>query len=377
MNKDTSLNQKEKNFTIKLLLTVAAAFLAALVFRRSVGIIAMTPLAFIICFAATFIEIKFYIKAMIFGIMVFSLNSIEQSNISVSLMYAALCLLACGVFQLSAYQLKKNKKKFIIYSSVSSVFCIVLSLFIIGNPFLALKYQKKFEEHIKNNYPTEKSEIFGNFEFSEIYYNYSTKAYTMDAVSTAFITERSTISVSENSVSDRFKSLMESKITNQYVLEMTSLLRSAFPLESFSVECDRVATFPKENLLNAKKGELYGDIVYEIYLGGVQSFDVMQNRVIKYMKAIEGSGIGYGKIIFLSGSGYWYRRSVTIDNDYSVQNPRFETHLVLKDSANQYNELLQSKFRKDFSINDYVNQYLCDRRGICHTHGRDVLCFCK
>lgn len=377
MNKDTSLNRKEQNFTIKLLITVVLAFLAALVFRRSVGIIAMTPIAFILCFAVAFIEIKFYLKASIFGIMVFSLNSIEQSNISVSLMFTALCLLACGVFQLSAYQFKKNKKKFIIFSSASGVFCIVLSLFIIGNPFLALKYQKKFEEHIKNNYPTERSEIFGNFEFSEIYYNYTTKSYTMDAVSTAFITEQSTLSMSENSVSDRFKTLMESKITNEYVLEMTSILRSAFPLESFSVECDSVATFPKENLLNAKKGELYGDIVYEIYLGGVQSFDVMQNRVTKYMKAIENSGIGYGKIVFLSGSGYWYRRSVTIDNDYSVQNPQFKTYLVLNCSANRYNELLQSKFHRDFDIDDYVNQYLCNRRGICHIHGREVLCFCK
>jgi len=377
MNRDAIKNEtdnKEKGFTLKLLVTVIAAFVAALLFRRSAGIIAMTPLAFAICFGAAFIDIKFYIKAAVFGISVFSLNSIENSEISVSLIFTALCLLTLAAFQYSVGVLKSNKKKGIILSSASALICIILSLIFIGNPISAISADKRFDDHIEATYPSEKSDIFGKFEFSSIYYDFATKSYTIDASCTKFPTVNGTITASKTMITDRFHSRMEDILTEPYILEMTGILRESFPMDNFSVSCNELLSLPNENSLDAGEGELYGSIVFEINLGGVQSFDGMQSKVINYMSAIKASEIGYAKIIFRSGSGEWYRRSVTIDKDYSLRDPSFETELITKNSTARFNSLLQHHLNKK-QYSDYVNRYLSDRRGICHNH-RGVHCFC-
>ncbi len=377
MNNEVSATQTsstEKRFTLKLLLVVAIAFVTALLFRRSAGIVAMTPLAFGICFAAAFIDIKFYLKAFVFGISVFSINSIEQSDISVPIIFSALCLLTLAAFEFSVSYFKKNKKAGIILSSASALVCIAFSFVFIGNPISAIFANQKFEKHIEKTYSNDKNDIFGTFEFSNIYYDFSTKAYTIDARSSKYPTLNSTVTMSKNIITDKFHSQMESIITEPYILEMTGILRQAFPSDNFSVECDELISLPDENTLSASEKSLYGNIVYEITLGGVQSYDTMQSKVMKYMEAIEASDIGYARINFKSGSGEWYRRSVTIDNDYSVSNPSFNVSLVLKGSSNRFNSLLSHRLNKD-NTTDYVNHYLSDRRGICYAH-TGVYCFC-
>ena len=59
MTNDKKLARKaELIYALKLLLTVVLAFAASLFFRRSMGIIAMFPIAFAICIGAAFINNK-------------------------------------------------------------------------------------------------------------------------------------------------------------------------------------------------------------------------------------------------------------------------------------------------------------------------------
>ncbi len=365
---------KQKNSALNLILTVLSAFIAALLFRRSMGVIAMIPLSFGVCFAAAFINVKFYLKGAIFALTVFSLNSIEQGDISVPITFAALCLLTLALFQFSVDALKSNKTKGIIFSSASAVVCIVLSLIFIGNPISAIISNKNFDSHIKSAYPDKGNEVLGDFRFSNIYYDFSTKAYTIDASCTKFPTESGTLTTSDNIITDRFYSRMEKVLTEPYILEMTDILRTTFPLDSFSVSCDEILLLPNENLLEIGNGDLYENLVFEIFLGGVQNYDSMEKKVLEYMTAIKNSDMKFARIIFKSRIGEFYHRSVTIHSNFSLDNPVFETRLILKNSPDRFNRLLDARFNKEQYL-DYVNLYLSDRRGICHKH-KGVDCFC-
>ncbi len=364
---------KEKYFTFHLLLTVVAAFLAALVFRRSAGIIAMTPAVYVICFAAAFIELKFSLKATIFVLSVFSINSIEQSDMLVSALYSALCLLACCVFEYSVRRMKRNKKQGIIFSSASGIVCIVLSLIFVGNPITAFVANEKMQDHIDSTYPKSKSEFLGAFEFSDIYYDFSTKAYTIDASATKFPTEGGTITTNKNHITDRFFSRMEEKLAEPSVLEIKAFLRTCFPNDNFDVKQDRIVAISSSDVLNIESQGLRSHIVYEITLGGVQSFDAMQEKVRNYMNFIEGANIEYAQIVFKSGKGEWYRRTITIDKG-SFSKSYLETNLILKGASNRFDGILKSQIL-DKQYLDYVNQHLCIRSGICYKH-QDVHCFC-
>ncbi len=328
--------------TLKLLLIIALAFLAAIVFRRSSGILAMFPIAFILCAAAAFIDLKPSVKCLIFAVMVFTLNTVEQSDMTITLTFTALCLLANVVAEYSFAKIKESKKRGYYVAACGGIACIVLSFVLIGNPFTAINAKSALDEYAEKKYPHIENAALGEFDFSNIYYRYDTGAYAIDAVSSRYPTESAMITYSNGNIHDGFERHMKEKLCEPYSLELTDIFRKAFPNDTFEIECDRIISMPGESILSAKEKTLYSNLSYDVYLAGVQSVPEMLKRVEGYMNVLDDSGFAYDKIVFKSGVNPWLRRSITVSSNHIKYNAPLKIDRVHAGTSNFFNEFIAS-----------------------------------
>jgi hypothetical protein len=300
-------------FALKLFAVILLGFSAGLVFRRSVGIVSMFPIAFALCGLASCIDIKPSYKLIIFPASVFILNTVETSDSSVVLTFTALCLLANLFAEYSANAFRRKQKRFFVSLPIGAIVCVALSFIVIGNPFTAISSNNRLKSYVKEFYPETENAYLGDFEFSTIYYNRDTKTYSYDAICSAFPTESAEISIKNGVIRDSFKELLYNKIKSPYEVEFTAYLRKIFPTDSFTVECVSVVSLPNENLFLSKEGELTENASYEIYLGGIQTADEMISRVRYYISLLDRANAQYDEITFTSGTGPFVRRCVKID----------------------------------------------------------------
>ena len=212
-------------FALELLSVIVLAFCAGLVFRKSVGIVSMFPIAFALCALASCINIKSRYKLIIFPATVFMLNTIETSDKEIALTFSALCLLANLFAEYSANAFRKKQKRFFASAVSGCVICITLSFVIIGNPFTAISANRDLRAFTDEKYPTAENAFLGDFEFSKIHYNRDTKTYSYTATSSSFPTESAEISIKNGVIRDGFKRLLDRKIKEPYETEFTAYLR--------------------------------------------------------------------------------------------------------------------------------------------------------
>lgn len=336
----TNESKSKDMLAIKLFAVIMLAFAAALLFRRSAGILAMTPLMLILCGASAFISLSVPIKCAIFGITAFALNSLELPSARDAILFAALCILPCALFGYTARLIKKKKGLGTALFCISAVLCVGLNIFFIGNPFSAYKAQQRFDEYTQRIYPENENATLGKFEFSKVYYRYDTKAYVIDAVSDKYPTESASLSLGDDVICDGFKSIMEQKISEQYVAKMAAALRKAFPDGDFEVSYERFISLPGEAILSSADGELNGNVCYEIYLSGIQTGEDMLKTTRAYINAIDESGVGYARLTFKSGIGNWQRRYISIDPNHPLFHPEAELNYTNTATTNHFREYL-------------------------------------
>lgn len=308
-------NKSEKKnsfYTLKLLAVTVMAFVAAILFRRSMGIVAMIPISLVICGATALIDIGYITRTAIVGITVFMLNSIENKNMEIAIVYSALCILTTLLASYSVYKIKANKRLGIPIASVSGLLCIVLSLNFIGNPFSAMAAKDIITPYTDEKYPPNENAALGVFEFSAIYYDYTLDAYCVDAKSNKFPTEPSPISVNGDVLYDSFYYLMEGKISQVYESDLSAVLRENLPDARFEVSFDGFVSMHGEALLSAENGALYNNVRYDIFISGIQTGEAMKEAVEEMVNVIDASGIGYAQLTFKSGIGLWTRRCITV-----------------------------------------------------------------
>lgn len=323
-------------------LLALAAFLAALAFRRSAGVVAMTPLAFAITAAAAFLPIDEKTKTLFFGVTAFCLNTVNEQKMRYTLIYTAIITVSCFIFSMGAkYILQKKKKAVgIPLIAVCLVACTVLGLVYMGNPVAAAKAKADIKEYTQGIYPESENAALGTVEFSDIQYNYADGTYFVYAQSSVYPADEQIISVKDGGLTDLFKPLMEDRILEPYSKSFTAALRKSFPDDIFSVECDSVALLPEESLLAAETGEFYDDITYKIWLGGIQNNTDMTEAVIRYMKVIEKQKLPYDRIVFTGGSNPWIVRAVTVENITYIDNDNYSVDFVSTATSNRFDRFM-------------------------------------
>lgn len=340
-NKKTR-DPEARSANIAFLLTVILSFLGALCFRRSVGILAMTPVAFILWGAMSFIKTEWRLRTLICVLTTFTLNTVEQSDIKATLTYSALCLLICLFSTALAKGIESNKKAFKIIGYFGILFTLSLSISFIGDPIKAFTASRSLNDYANNKYPNIENAALGEFEFSKIYYISETDAYAIDVHSSVYPTEGGTLIYGGSNITDSFENKMREKLAEPYVLEITGVLREVFPDDSFSVSFDKITTLPGKSPLSAKPNELYGDIVFEIHLGGIQTANAMIERVDDYAELLDRKGISYSKIIFKSGIGEWVRRSITVSGSTRSELDKLVLEHIPTGTSNSFNRYFSS-----------------------------------
>lgn len=341
-NKNEPVVKETRFYTLKLLAITVLAFVAALLLRQSMGVIAMFPISLVICFASAVVDISVITKAAIFGVSVFALNSIENKNTEIAVIFSALCILAVLLAHYSFYKIKAVKKIGIPIASASAMVCILLSVIFVGNPFSAIAAKDIITPYTDANYPNNDNAALGNFEFTEIYYDYKTDAYCVDANSTKYPTEPSPISVNGEFLYDSFYHLMEGKISTPYVSDLSAVLRESLPDASFRVEFDGFVSLPDQAVLSSESGALYRNVRYDIFIGGIQSASDMSKAVTEMVNAIDRSGIGYAQLTFKSGIGLWMRRSVTVTQAHLKGHFVPNVDFVPVINTNEFSEYIRS-----------------------------------
>ncbi len=338
---------KDKSYYINAFKTVSVvilAFVSALLFRRSAGVIATLPLAFIIFAASAFIKINSKIKLTVFGVTVFALNTVETDDVTATLIFVALCLLACLLFEVAVKLMKQYKKSGMCMYAVSFVLCVALSFVFLGNPISAVKANGILKDYTQSKYKTEETENSADYIFSKIYYNYKTKAFEIQGYGTNSPTEIGTISVNGETVYDGLKPIVQKNLTQPYVLEITEVLRNRFPDDTFTVRADEIYKINGKQVIVAEKNELYGRIVFEINLGGVQTADKMAEKVAQYTEVLDNANVNYGKIVYKSGISPWMKRSATVDKNRPMGKCVFNVSHVPVSTSNRFNRFTESLF---------------------------------
>ncbi len=338
---------KDKAYYINALKTVSVvllAFVAAIFFRRSAGVLATFPFAFVFCAISAFINVNPKIKLAVFGITVFALNTVENTDTKVALIFAALCLLACLLFQLSAGVIKKRKAIGICVIAICFVLCTVLSFVFVGNPVSAIKADRILKDYTESKYPAAENGESAKYIFSKTYYNYNTKSFEKQGYGTDSPTEIGTLSVSGETVHDSLKSIVQKNLAQPYVLEITEVLRKRFPDDTFSVSFDEIYKENGKQIISTEKDGLYGRIVFEINLGGVQTANKMAEKVKQYTEVLDNADINYGKIIYKSGISPWVKRSATVDKNRPMGKCDFTVSHVPISTSNRFNRFAKSDF---------------------------------
>ena len=325
--------------SLRLFIVVILAFAAGLLFRRSAGILAMTPISLLLCAVAAFIPMQTYIKCLVFGITVFALNSVE-SGTETAVIYSALCILATALFCIAANAIKKKKRLGVPLICLSAVACILLNLFFVGNPFKAHSSSEQFASYTAKNYPENEHAVLGRFEISPIYYQWKTKAYTVDIVSSRYPTESASLTIGDKVINDGFKSRMEQNVAEQYVSKLSAVLREALPQEEFEVSFERFVALPDQAILSSGAGEIAENVCYDIYIRGIQTASDMERAVYRYVAAIDRSGIGYARLTFKSGIGNWQRRYISVSPNHPILHPKLELRYINTATSNYFFEYL-------------------------------------
>ncbi len=345
MRSENRKNPSTSQF-IKITVVALLAFFAGLTFRQSVGIIAMTPVFLVFCGIGAFVNAKTSVKLVCFGVTVFWLNTVENKNMKTVLIFTALCLLACAIFEIGARFIKKQSKLGTPIFCTGAITCAALSFLLVGNPFTALTARDTINGYADGIYPKNEDEFFGRFEFSNIKYDFETETYSIEAKSTKFPTEGAPISYTNGNVRDGFIGIAKQKASEPYVLEFTDILRKSFPSDGFSVEFERFTFLPNENLFSAGGDKLYGNVDFEITLNGIQSVPEFFERAERYYEVISESGINYSSVTFKTGTsarnGIWFSRSVTLDPNYSPEFAEFKFRLVPTGTSEFFNEYFSS-----------------------------------
>lgn len=340
--RNEKLKQITTSQTFKLFVVVLLAFFAAITFRRSAGIIAMTPLSLFCCLVAAFIGIGTVMKCTVFGLTAFTVNTLENDDINVTIIFTALCLLAVLVASICARVIKKGKKYGYAILVLGIAMCILLNVYFVGNPIKAFGAQKQISDYTSARYVSAENAYLGNFEYSSIYYRHDTKAYYIDAKSDKFPTEIGAITSNGDNLTDGFLPLMEEKLAEPYLLEMKALFRETYPDDSFSVNFDGFALLPDENPYSASKGELYSNLKYEIILGGVQTAEEMRERITDYVNLLDSSGFEYAHLTFKCGIGIWQRRYVTVDSYHAKNDFDIEIKYVNRYVSNEFDRYIDN-----------------------------------
>lgn len=323
-------------------LTVALAFAAGLCFRQSAGVVTMFPVALAIAVISVFLpEPSLVLKAAIFGITVFILNTAEQKDLKITFTYTALCLLAVIAAGLGKKRLKKKKAQGIAIICAGALVFMVLSFFIIGNPIKAISSEKRLDAYADREYPAEGSVQGGRFETSRVYYNRKTGAYAIDVVNDRYPTESAALYTTGSVIYDAVKNNMEQHAAEPYVLEITRILREKFPKGKFEVSLDGFALFDGETIYTLSEEELAKRVIYKISISGIQLESEWKKSVSDYIDALDEANADYAHIVFRYGTGDYTRHEVVIRKNHLKNLPFFPSRLVLKGYSTQFNEFVE------------------------------------
>lgn len=307
----------------RLLVTVLLATGAALVFRRSSGILAMLPVCTLICLAAAFVNVGPVVRCAAFGAIVFAFNTVEQDDILVTITFTLLCVFAVAAFGWGV-SLLRNKKKApgICVIALGLAASVALNIFFVGNPVKAIKAEKRIDGYIAEVYP--ETRVLGFLRegsgmtdeelkvvFSGIYYDRAAGAYVKDAVCRCFPTEKRAVSVAANGegpVSDGFCVMLADAVSEAYRSAYADLMMSFFPGKNYGVECAGIYGFPEKSVLEGGSRPVTECMCFNITVGGVQTAQEFTEAVKNIAREIDGSGLEYHRLTFTAGIGSWYRR---------------------------------------------------------------------
>ena len=336
---DGKSETKDRWFSLKLFVLTALAFGAACFLKPSSGIWAMMPFMSLLCLASAFIKITPALKFVNFPIMVFALNSIEHGDIKKSIIYAALCLLNCILFEFSAKRFYKNRRKGILFISLSLVICVCLNVLLIGNPFTAHKAEKEIKEYTAEYYPKQTDGEKSDFFVSPIRFDMKKRCYGVDIYSKKYPADKAAITMNGGYVNDGFKNVYAFDLMEGSRLKITEALRKAFPDAKFTVTQKNIARFPI-NIGQAENDKtlLEKRMTFEISIGSIQTPEEFKEISKDFIDEIDRAHLDYSELIFTWKAGIFTHYEARVNSRH------LDFHAVIDPYLNM------NYFPEDYSI---------------------------
>lgn len=304
-----SLTKKRLSAALQLPILAVLACVAAVCFRKSMGLVIMLPIYPACVFAAGFLHVKRWHRAMFFLSVTAVLNSVENEKVSETVLLLVAATIMFVLCELAVGCIRKKKLRPIAGGAVALLAVLFLNAYLFGNPFSALTAQHKLQEYIDRTYDTQS----GSLHFEDFRFDTMTRIYTMTAYSTDAPTDKGVIFYANGLVQDRFRNHLEAQVMYAHAMQLTDALRSAFPNDRFTIQRVGINNFPSAGQKYSLEQEAVDEarVSYCIYVNGKNSFSKLEEAAQKYSDAIRAAGVKYDSITFANTDSLYYRITVT------------------------------------------------------------------
>lgn len=316
--------KKELSAVLRAIVTVLLAFAAALCLRRSAGIVAMLPAGIALTFASAFIGHDIITRFAAFLASVFILNTVEEKDSRVVLLFMALCLLALVFSEIGAKALKKHKNRGIAVLSAGAVVCIAASVIFIGNPFSAVKSQKLIRAELDKKYPSAVSEYLGGVEASAVYYDTFSRVYAADVTCGKEPTRSAKMYIMGGTVYDSFEPIAAECIGHPVITRLSELLESKSLSYSYSVELAGVTKDYGGAMPVGGTDDTAARVKLSVRISGAQTEELFVSAAEEFIAAVDGLNFPYESITFTDTRSVWLPRTAVV----SGQHPRFGYSII-------------------------------------------------
>ena len=296
-------------YYIKLFSAVTLAFAGTYFALPARGLISTLPVFLIASLVSVLISIPSWQKASLFGFFAFFFALIEYDSLH-ALGFAVLCILTVLISSLT-FLLMQKKKVFHAIITLILLFSVAYPhAYFFGNIFEAKEADNRLREYTAERYTSD------DIVISPTFYDYGTKSYRVSVYDRKTPTEVYTVSTGKRIIYDSYSKYTERALMNKKMLEITAVLRNAFPNDSFEVIPVRINGYPFDGAISISDDTDYSYYMqFRILLSGQLDREYFLEKSTEYFEAISRQGMSYSRITFATRGLHLSALSVTVTDN--------------------------------------------------------------
>ncbi|NCA67946.1 MAG: hypothetical protein EOM87_07785 [Clostridia bacterium] len=268
------------------------------------GVFATLMLIIPLAFACALLKLKWWIKVLFFAGFGYILSTIYIDSALQSVVTGLICGVLVALAMVSVWLFKKKKPVFIIAGAAIIAVTAVFHFAVMGNPFEAFRTDGMIKDHVEEQYD-------GNsVVLSSTYYDRNMGVFCADIYGKTDPTTIYTIYVFGDTLTDNYGKHIEYNLMTGKRLEMSDILRRAFPSAGFTIKQVSISGYPDGKMSLYDTTDYSKRMSFDIYVSSDLTVTEFKSRINAFLLTLCGADIGVEKLTFYGGKTGNYVRMV-------------------------------------------------------------------